>query len=357
LNASKDRFGVMIYHVEDWDSNNITPIPREKIKPILFLSKILTLTESKYGPSELEIACLIWTVRRIKHMIEAAKKTIIYTDHASNVLIVLQTTLRTANVDKLNPRLIRASQYLSQFNIKVRWKPGKAHIVPDALSRLPVKKTNEESEDEAVLDLPAFVYLTTTVEMTSETKSRIKKGYRTEQWWKRIYETLQNETASARNFPSGLGFVLKDDLIYYTRKGKDQLCMPQSMKKEIFKGAYDRNAYFGLQRSFERISETLYFRHLVKRLRKYIKTCHTYATHQTKRHAPYGQMVPIRPPDIPFHTIAIDFIDRLPSEKGYDALLSVTDKFTKRILLVPGKMTRTAEEWAEALIDALRSAD
>jgi hypothetical protein len=36
-------------------------------------------------------------------------------DHASNVSIVLQTTLRTANVDRLNPWLIRASQYLSQY--------------------------------------------------------------------------------------------------------------------------------------------------------------------------------------------------------------------------------------------------
>jgi RNase H-like domain found in reverse transcriptase len=120
LNAYAKGFGVIVYHAEDWDAENTTPIPREKIKPILFLSKLLTTAESKYGPSELEIACLVWTVRRIRHMIEAAKRTIVYTDHASNVSIVLQTTLRTANMDKLNPRLIRASQYLSQFTLDVK---------------------------------------------------------------------------------------------------------------------------------------------------------------------------------------------------------------------------------------------
>lgn len=135
----------MVYHISDWDPENATSVPREKIKPILVLSEILTTAESKYGPSELEIACLVWTVRRIRHMIEAAVKTIVYTDHVSNVSIVLQTILSTSNVDKLNPRLIRASQYLSQFPIEVRWKPGKSRIVPDALSRLDDEKPEQNS--------------------------------------------------------------------------------------------------------------------------------------------------------------------------------------------------------------------
>jgi Integrase zinc binding domain len=125
----------------------------------------------------------------------------------------------------------------------------------------------------------------------------------------------------------------------------------------VFENAYDRNSHIGFHRVFERISETLYLYHLAKRLRRYIKLCHICVIHQTKRHASYGQMVPIRPPDIPFHTIAIDFIDKLPPQKGLDALLSVTDKFTKRVLLISGKMTLTAEEWAVALMNALRSAD
>ena len=36
----------------------------------------------------------------------------------------------------MNVRLVRASQFLRQFQLDVRHKPGKEHIVPDALSRL-----------------------------------------------------------------------------------------------------------------------------------------------------------------------------------------------------------------------------
>jgi hypothetical protein len=53
-------------------------------------------------------------------MIDSAKYTIVYTDYAVNVSIATQTTLKTTNIDKLNLRFIRVSQYLSQFLIEVK---------------------------------------------------------------------------------------------------------------------------------------------------------------------------------------------------------------------------------------------
>lgn len=40
------------------------------------------------------------------------------------------------SINKLNFRLIRASQYLSLFNIELRYKANKSNIVFDILSRL-----------------------------------------------------------------------------------------------------------------------------------------------------------------------------------------------------------------------------
>lgn len=70
-------------------------------------------------------------------MIEAsAHTTIIYTDHSAAVAIVRQTSLNTTSTEKLNLRLIRASEYLQRFRLDVRYKPGKINIIPDTLSRL-----------------------------------------------------------------------------------------------------------------------------------------------------------------------------------------------------------------------------
>ena len=79
-------------------------------------------------------------------MIEVVKHTtVVFTDHAANTSIVKQITLTTSNTDKLNLRLIRASFYLSQFDLKIKYRLDKNHIVLDALSRL-------SSENDSAID-------------------------------------------------------------------------------------------------------------------------------------------------------------------------------------------------------------
>ena len=71
-------------------------------------------------------------------MIDFIKKlsTIIYIDHFAAIFIFKQITLITFNTNKLNLRLVKASQYLSSFNTVIRHKFDKFNVIPDALSRL-----------------------------------------------------------------------------------------------------------------------------------------------------------------------------------------------------------------------------
>ena len=111
---------------------------RNDVQPIMFLSKILNAAERNYWPTELEVAGLVWVVRKTRHLINSSRKppTIIYTDYSAAVPISKQTSMTSSSTDKLNLRLVQASQYLSQFNIQIRYKAGKANVVPDALLRL-----------------------------------------------------------------------------------------------------------------------------------------------------------------------------------------------------------------------------
>ena len=69
-------------------------------------------------------------------MIEMTFKTIVYIDHVVNFSIVRQITLNFNNIDKFNFRLIRAFIYFSQFQLNVRYRSKKQHIIFDALFRL-----------------------------------------------------------------------------------------------------------------------------------------------------------------------------------------------------------------------------
>lgn len=177
LDASKAYgFGVMIYHVRGEPKEGQFKFRREDIEPICFLSKGLTTAESHYWPTELEVACLVWAVKRIRHMIEAARvTTIAITDHSSTTNIVKQTKLSTSCTDRSNLRLIRASTYLSQFDIEVRHKPGKEHLVPDALSRLISENEVRAADDDSILDTHA--YQATLVTMSESYSAKLQKAY------------------------------------------------------------------------------------------------------------------------------------------------------------------------------------
>ena len=99
--------------------------PKNDIISILFLSKSLNGAELRYWPTELEVAGLVWTVRKIRHLIDSSPlPAVVFTDHSAIADIFKQSTLTSSSVDKLNLRLVRASQYLSQFDLDVRHKPG-----------------------------------------------------------------------------------------------------------------------------------------------------------------------------------------------------------------------------------------
>jgi hypothetical protein len=68
------------------------------------------------------------------------------TDHHSIVDLVRHLVIEnTSTHHAVNKKLIRAMEYISQFNMRVLHKSGKDHVIPDALSRL---KTIEPTHDD-----------------------------------------------------------------------------------------------------------------------------------------------------------------------------------------------------------------
>ena len=119
---------------------------------------------------------------------------------------------------------------------------------------------------------------------------------------------------------------------------------------------HDQNAHAGLDWALLHISETLYIRKLRNHLRAYISQCPECQLNQTRCHSPYGSLNPISTPDIPFHTIAMNFIVALPVEgpELYNALLTVSCKFSKAKIFIPGRDDYSAADWAILLLTYLR---
>lgn len=95
------------------------------------VSRSLTPTETSYSPIEGEALALIWAVDRLKHLILGAK-TIVRTDHKPLIYIFKGAAQR--------PKLMRWALLLQKYDLVVEYVSGKANILADAASRMPLKE-------------------------------------------------------------------------------------------------------------------------------------------------------------------------------------------------------------------------
>ena len=131
------------------------------------------------------------------------------------------------------------------------------------------------------------------------------------------------------------------------------------MKQEIFKIAHDLSNHDDFHRIYDRIVNSMYFKQLTKRLRNYIKYCSECQLNQIKRHSFYESLQFIVTSIISFHTLAIDFILRLSSMNSDDmnCIMTMTDKFTKRCMILFDKIIYNAKDWINVLITILMTRD
>ncbi|SLM39859.1 Ribonuclease H-like domain [Lasallia pustulata] len=224
------------------------------------------------------MAGLVWAIKKLRHLVDfTVEPVIIYTNHSAITSIAKQTSLLSSNTNKLNNRLIRASQYLAQFDIDVRYKPGKHHLVPDVLSQLPVlggiidPKSNildGLTEVDAMLveaikvlfmperynDQGAFNV--TLVEMGDELKDSLKQAYMTDECWSKIREEIKGkDSAPTAAFPD---FYMHNDLIYLIDHDKrERLVVLKTLEKEVSELSHDSSNHQGFHRAFDRLTTSM----------------------------------------------------------------------------------------------------
>lgn len=278
-------------------------------------------------------------VKKGRHLIEFSHaKVIIQTDHLAILDILQQSSITsTSSIIRLNLRLIRASQFLQQFKFDVRHKPGKEHIIPDALSWL--ASSNIGTAEPFYLELDALcLYNTTLIEIHPTLVSRIIASYNVDAWWSWLptqvqtnkdlgidkasfffmlgstpptnadpYHTPRPEgkakilpapkvSTSFKKTPQpdntdGLPSPDKAKLLYHVSKmtGVYRLCIPPSVALNILAIAHGEG-HPDFSRCYEIITQSWFIWGLTKLLRTFI--CHypQCLALQTRRHALYGSL-------------------------------------------------------------------
>ena len=85
-------------------------------------------------------------------------------------------------------------------------------------------------------------------------------------------------------------------------------------------------------------------------IQEYVKGCAQCQQNKVNTHAIKAPLCPITPETeaLPFQTIALDFIVKLPPSGGYDSILTITDHdCTKMMIAIPCNETISAEGVAD----------
>ncbi|KAE8217383.1 hypothetical protein CF319_g8517 [Tilletia indica] len=102
-------------------------------RPVVFLSRLTSVTEQRMVAPELELCCLAWAFARLAHLLEGAEVTVI-TDHAP-----LGPMLTSTSGIPYGPTITRCRALLMPHlhNLRFVHRAGSTHTNADALSRLP----------------------------------------------------------------------------------------------------------------------------------------------------------------------------------------------------------------------------
>jgi hypothetical protein len=122
-------------------------------------------------------------------------------------------------------------------------------------------------------------------------------------------------------------------------------------KRNIIKAYHDLPAYGhpGISRTTNLVQRYYWWPQMAKDIYDYVKGCAECQRHKVNTQARKAPLYPITPiaEALPFQTIALDFIVKLPVSNGFDSILTITDHdCTKAALMVPCKETINAEEVA-----------
>lgn len=363
----------------------------------MFLSRDLSGAERNYWASELEAQAMIWAVQKTRHLVEQNPTVVIFTDHDALKAISRATSFKTSSADRQNKKLVRASQFLSQYNhIHVRHVPGTSNVGADALSRLiaistpdprakHLMKLREQMEDDEDVDTsylfhmktisnlgensadPSLIHQQTFIYENPELIAQFHHGYEADPLFSsqvtlyrsKLAELRAKQPAATRydyqNFvyhhegnlgePRGLLF-LKDDVDNHLR-----LCVPKAMVGQVFSLIHDSMNHAGLDRAMAALRSSFYVKDAWKLLKEYCAHCPQCEVNRPTRHSAWGLLNPIRTPPHIFHTVSIDFIVKLPESEilnyKYDSILTVTDIFSKAIILIAGREDWNARQWGE----------
>jgi hypothetical protein len=350
------------------------------VRPVAYFSRKMSGAETKYDSiHEKELLALVKAVEHWRCYLEgSAFPVLLHTDHKG---------LSWLNTQKeLTGRQTRWMERLAELEYKVIHVAGEDNGVADALSRrsdyegAPLvevasegKEATRSVSDEAspparvntavaVETAPVrarIVLHSTGVEQQSQPESKgedessdsfpplmddIREAVSRDQWYRAKMAEVQ---------PTD-GLVRERGLLR-TVVGQWYIPDDPELKARLLYEVHDSpsGGHLGVKKTLHKLQRVCWWIGMRAEVTSYVHSCVECQRVKHSQQKPAGLLLPLPIPSRPYDTITMDFVGPLPpsGERQYDYLLTVVDKFSKRVNLLPCHKTIDAHQTARLLID------
>ncbi|GJZ88120.1 putative reverse transcriptase domain-containing protein [Tanacetum coccineum] len=254
----------------------------------------------------------------------------VFTDHKS-----LQHIL---NQKELNMRQRRWLELLSDYDCEIRYHPGKANVVADALSR---KERSKPLRVRALvmtigLDLPKQI-------LNAQTEARKPENIKNEDVGGMLVENSKDpeKFRTEKLEPRADGTLCFNGRSWLPCYGD----LRTVIMHESHKSKY--SIHPGSDKMYQDMKKLYWWPNMKANIATYVSKCLTCAKVKAEHQRPSGLLVQ---PDIPqwkWDNITMDFVTKLPkSSQGYDTIWVIVDRLTKSAIFVPMRETDPLEKLA-----------
>ena len=365
----------------------------EDARPAVYHSRVFNPAQTNYPVHEQELLALVDLIKSYEHWLLGRPFTAV-TDSQAMLSLMKQKFL--------SPRQWRAMTYLSKFDMKFEFIPGKKNIIADLLSRIAERSTykhdlpylSEDDEESAIaaiqlrrgktlLEVPLIKKRTSnsrstpTVEAESTPTSEAESTttaviFDLSNFREAIIKGYEDDTQFKKALKEGVEsriYVLKDGLLY-TGPDRKQLCIPdvkvkggrdggeKNLREMLIAHCHESTiGHLGSYKTAARLHEEFYWKTSTTDVQKYVKSCHLCQTKKTSPTKQYGKNHPLPVPDKPWEQVSMDFLVNLPSsalnEQKYNSLFVVEDMLSHQAHLIPTTTTVKAEGVAKLYFDQI----
>lgn len=293
-------------------------------RPVFFLSRTLKGSENRYSAAELEALALIYALQHWRLYILGKNNVTVFTDHKN-----LQSLF---NSKRLNARMTKYQLILSDYQVTIKYNPGKSHLAPDALSRNAIGPPLPDNYEDRILF------------NASLTLSDIKTQQESDKYFSNIIKALKDsDDVPLKFFQEAKAYFLDDqDILHFKAMENGQhtskLVIPKALHTKILNAYHDKIScgHLGFSKTFSRIKDRFYWPKMYTTVKTYVDSCPSCQTRNVATHKTYGLLKPLSIGHKPFSKIFIDYIENIyPKSEGHCNILVIIDSNTRYAIAYP----------------------